>query len=137
MKIYRFIVATTFLCIGACSTPDTQPQKPVSEVVQPSAEVTKPVAEVTQQVADETEPDVSATAGGDGLEVVAVPEVPKVVHNSPPPELKCRREKELGSRRVKRICQTVSEAEQSQAEAEDTLKRFQHMKDIQNPGIDL
>ena len=137
MKIHRFIVATAFICIGACSTPGPQPQKPVAEVVQPAAEVTQPVAEVTQPVADVTQADVSASAGEDGLEVVAVPEVPKVVNNAPPPEMKCRREKELGSRRIKRICQTVSEAEQSQAEAEDTLKRFQHMKDIQNPGIDL
>ena len=132
MIIHRFIVATAFLCIGACSTPGLQPQKPVAEVVKPAAEVTQPVAEVTQPAVSE-----DSTAGEDGLEVVAVPEVPKVVHNAPPPEMKCRREKELGSRRIKRICQTVAEAEQSQAEAEDTLKRFQHMKDIQTPGLDL
>lgn len=77
--------------------------------------------------------------------------VPGVVSSSPiysvgadeiqlqaqPPEVKCRREQELGSRRIKRVCQTVAEAERSQAEAEDALKRLQHMKDIQTPELDL
>ena len=137
MIIHRFIVASAILCIGACSTPGPQPQKPMPEVVEPVAEAAKPAAEVSKPIAEVTQADVSAPAGEEGLEVVAVPEVPKVVHNAPPPEVKCRQEKELGSRRIKRVCQTVTEAEQSQAEAEDALKRFQHMKDIQNPGIDL
>ncbi len=132
MTIHRFIVSAAFFCIAACSTSGPPVSEPVAAVVEPAAEVTKPVAEVTQPAVSE-----NSTAGEEGLEVVAVPEVPKVVHNAPPPEVKCRQEKELGSRRIKRVCQTVTEAEQSQAEAEDALKRFQHMKDIQNPGLDL
>jgi hypothetical protein len=132
MTIHRFTVAAAFFCIAACSTSSPPVPEPVATVVKPATEVTKPMAEVTQPAVSE-----DSTAGEKGLEVVAVPEVPKVVHNAPPPEMKCRREKELGSRRIKRVCQTVTEAEQSQAEAEDALKRFQHMKDIQNPGIDL
>ena len=130
--IYRFIVSVALFCIAACSTSNPPAPEPVAAVVEPATEVTKPVAEVTQPAVSE-----DSTAGEEGLEVVAVPEVPKVVHNAPPPEVKCRQEKELGSRRIKRVCQTVTEAEQSQAEAEDALKRFQHMKDIQNPGLDL
>ena len=139
MTIHRSIVSAAFFCIAACSTSGPPASEPVAAVVEPAAEVTKPVAEVTKPVAEVSQPAVSedSTAGEDGLEVVAVPEVPKVVHNAPPPEVKCRQEKELGSRRIKRVCQTVTEAEQSQAEAEDALKRFQHMKDIQNPGLDL
>ena len=132
MTIHRTTVAAAFFCIAACSTSGPPASEPVAAVVEAATEVTKPVAEVTQPAMSE-----NSTAGEEGLEVVAVPEVPKVVHNAPPPEVKCRQEKELGSRRIKRICQTVTEAEQSQAEAEDALKRFQHMKDIQNPGIDL
>ena len=132
MTIHRSYVAAAFFCIAACTTSSPPAPEPVATVVKPATEVTKPVAKVTQPAASE-----DSTAGKEGLEVVAVPEVPKVVHNAPPPEMKCRREKELGSRRIKRICQTVAEAEQSEAEAEETLKRFQHMKDIQNPGIDL
>ena len=132
MTIHRFIVSAAFFCIAACSTSGPPASEPVAAVVEPAAEVTKPVAEVTQPAVSE-----NSTAGEEGLEVVAVPEVPKVVHNAPPPEVKCRQEKELGSRRIKRVCQTVTEAEQSQAEAEDALKRFQHMKDIQTPGLDL
>ena len=132
MTIHRFTVSAALFCIAACSTSGPPASEPVAAVVEPAAEVTKPVAEVTQPAVSE-----DSTAGEEGLEVVAVPEVPKVVHNAPPPEVKCRQEKELGSRRIKRVCQTVAEAEQSQAEAEDALKRFQHMKDIQNPGLDL
>ncbi len=132
MTIHRFIVSAAFFCIAACSTSGPPASEPVAAVVEPATEVTKPVAEVTQPAVSE-----DSTAGEEGLEVVAVPEVPKVMHNAPPPEVKCRREKELGSRRIKRVCQTVAEAEQSQEEAEDALKRFQHMKDIQNPGLDL
>ena len=132
MTIHRFTVAAAFFCIAACSTSGPPASEPVAAVVEPATEVTKPVAEVTQPAVSE-----NSTTGEEGLEVVAVPEVPKVVHNAPPPEVKCRQEKELGSRRIKRVCQTVTEAEQSQAEAEDALKRFQHMKDIQTPGLDL
>jgi membrane-bound lytic murein transglycosylase B len=132
MTIHRTTVSAAFFCIAACSTASPPASEPVAAVVEPATEVTKPVAEVTQPAVSE-----DSTAGEEGLEVVAVPEVPKVVHNAPPPEVKCRQEKELGSRRIKRVCQTVTEAEQSQAEAEDALKRFQHMKDIQNPGLDL
>ena len=132
MTIHRFTVAAAFFCIAACSTSSPPAPEPVATVVKPATEVTKPLAEVTQPAVNE-----KSTAGEEGLEVVAVPEVPKMVHNAPPPEVKCRRVKELGSRRIKRVCQTVAEAEQSQDEAEDTLKRLQHMKDIQNPGIDL
>ncbi len=132
MTIHRTTVSAAFFCIAACSTSGPPASEPVAAVVEPAAEVTKPVAEVTQPAVSE-----DSTAGEESLEVVAVPEVPKVVHNAPPPEVKCRQEKELGSRRIKRVCQTVTEAEQSQAEAEDALKRFQHMKDIQNPGLDL
>ncbi len=132
MTIHRFTVVAAFFCIAACSTSSPPAPEPVATAVKPVAEVTKRVAEATQPVVSE-----DSTAGEEGLEVVEVPEVPKVVHNAPPPEMKCRREKELGSRRIKRVCQTVAEAEQSQAEAEDTLKRFQHMKDIQTPGLDL
>jgi hypothetical protein len=132
MTFHRFTVAAAFFCIAACSTASPPAPEPVATVVKPTAEVTKPVAEATHPAVSE-----QSTASGEQLEVVAVPEVPKVVHNAPPPEVKCRREKELGSRRIKRVCQTVAEAEQSQDEAEDALKRFQHMKDIQNPGIDL
>ncbi len=132
MTIHRFTVSAAFFCIAACSAASPPAPEPVATVVKPATEVTKPVAEVTQPAVSE-----DSIAGEEGLEVVAVPEVPKVVHNAPPPEVKCRQEKELGSRRIKRVCQTVTEAEQSQAEAEDALKRFQHMKDIQNPGIDL
>jgi hypothetical protein len=132
MTIHRFTLAAAFFCIAACSTSSPPAPEPVATVVKPATEVTKPLAEVTQPAASE-----DSTAGVEGLEVVAVPEVPKVVHNAPPPEVKCRREKELGSRRIKRVCQTVAEAELSQDEAEDALKRLQHMKDIQTPGIDL
>ncbi len=132
MAIHRLTVSAAFFCIAACSTSSPPAPEPVAAVVDPVAEVPKPVAEVTQPAVSK-----DSTAGEEGLEVVAVPEVPKVVHNAPPPEVKCRQDKELGSRRIKRVCQTVTEAEQSQAEAEDALKRFQHMKDIQNPGIDL
>ncbi len=132
MAIHRLTVSAAFFCIAACSTSSPPAPEPVAAVVEPAAEVTKPVPEVTQPAASE-----DPTAREEGLEVVAVPEVPKVVHNSPPPEMKCRREKELGSRRIKRVCQTVAEAELSQDEAEDALKRLQHMKDIQTPGLDL
>ncbi len=132
MTIHRFTVSAAFFCIAACSTSSPPAPEPAATVVKPATEVAKPVAEVTQPAVSK-----NSTASEEGLEVVAVPEVPKVVHNAPPPEMKCRREKELGSRRIKRVCQTVTEAEQSQAEAEDALKRFQHMKDIQTPGLDL
>ena len=135
--IHRFVVAIAILCVGACSTAGPQQQKPVAEVVKPVVQAAKPVAEASKPLAEVTQADVSAPAGKEGLEVVAVPEIPKVVNNAPPPEVKCRREKELGSRRVKRVCQTVAEAELSEAEAEETLKRLQHMKDIQTPGLDL
>lgn len=130
--IYRFIVSVALFYIAACSTSNPPAPEPVVAVIKPVSEVPKPVAEVTQPAVSK-----DSIAGEEGLEVVAVPEVPKVVHNAPPPEVKCRQEKELGSRRIKRVCQTVAEAEQSQAEAEDALKRFQHMKDIQNLGLDL
>jgi len=132
MTIHRFTVATAFFCVAACSASGPPAPEPVAAVVKPAAEVTKPVVEATQPAVSKT-----PTASEEQLEVVAVPEVPKVVRNAPPPEVKCRRVKELGSRRIKRVCQTAAEAEQSQDEAEDTLKRLQHMKDIQNPGIDL
>ena len=132
MTIHRFTVAAAFFCIAACATASPPAPEPVATAVKPVAEVTMPEAEATQPAVSEKSPE-----SGEQLEVVAVPEVPKVVHNAPPPEVKCHREKELGSRRIKRVCQTVAEAEQSQEEAEDTLKRLQHMKDIQNPGIDL
>ena len=132
MTIHQTTVSAAFFCIAACATSSPPAPEPVATVVKPATEVTKPVAEVTQPAASE-----DSTAGGEGLEVVAVPEVPKVVHNAPPPEMKCRREKELGSRRIKRVCQTVAEAELSQDEAEDALKRLQRMKDIQTPGLDL
>ena len=109
MTIRRFTVFAAFFCIAACSTSSPPAPEPVAAAVKPVAEVTKPVAEVTPPAVSE-----KSTAGEAQLEVVAVPEVPKVVHNAPPPEMKCRRVKELGSRRIKRVCQTVAEAEQSQ-----------------------
>jgi len=119
--IRRFIVASAILGIAACAASTPPAPEPVAQAAKPA----EPVA------------SSSSTSSGDQLEVVAVPEVPLAGHRSPPPEVTCRREQEIGSRRVKKICRTKSEMDQTQDAAEETLKRLQHMKDVQNPGVDL
>lgn len=79
----------------------------------------------------------NSTVAEDEFEVVEVPVVPQWANTSPPPEVTCHSETEIGSRRVKRICRTQSESDQVQDAAEDTLERLRQMKDVQNPGVDL
>jgi hypothetical protein len=119
--IQRYILAAAFFCIAACAT--SSPQAPEPRV--DTAKTAEPVASSSSTVAE------------DQFEVVAVPEVPQWANTTPPPEVTCRRETEIGSRRVKRICRTQSESDQVKDAAEDTLERLRHMKDVQNPGVDL
>ena len=114
--IRRFILAAAILGIAACAA--STPPAPVAQTAKPAMPA-EPVA------------SSSSTSSGDQLEVVAVPEVPLAGHSSPPPEVTCYREQELGSRRIKRICRTQAEMDLEQDEAKQTLDELQRIRDVQ------
>jgi hypothetical protein len=117
---------STIICVAACATPSPEPSNP-------RADAGKPVA--TSEPIDESTSEPTVAEGP--LEVVDVPEIPVAAQFTREPEMICRREQESGSRRVKRICRTRAETDQEQSMAEDALERLRHMKDVQNPGVDL
>ena len=112
----RYAIAAAFLGIAACAT--LKPEAPKS-----AANAGGPVAGNIQIVTEEQ------------LDVVDVPEVPISANMPPPAKETCRRESEIGSRRMKRICRTQSEANQTQTEAKDTLDELQRIQDLQNIPI--
>ena len=116
--IRRFILAAAILGIAACAASTPPAPEPVAQTAKP-AEPAGPVA------------SSSSTSSGDQLEVVAVPEVPLAGHTSPPPEVTCYREQELGSRRIKRICRTQAEMDLEQDEAKQTLDELRRIRDLQ------
>ena len=116
--IRRFILAAAILGIAACAASTPPAPEPVAQTAMPAMPA-EPVA------------SSSSTSSGDQLEVVAVPEVPLAGHRSPPPEVTCRREQEIGSRRVKKICRTQSEMDLEQNEAKQSLDELQRIRDVQ------
>lgn len=111
----RFVVAATFLGIGACAT--SAPEPPV-----PDAGV------------ETTVTSTNATAAAGEFEAVEVPEVPKMASNPAEAripdqtEVVCRNEKRTGSHRLTRVCRRRSVIENTEAAAQKT---FKEMLDIQ------
>ena len=112
----RYVITVAFLGIAACATSSP-------EALAPGANGRNPVASSSPTTAEEQ------------LEVVKVPEVPASANIPEPPKEICRRESEIGSRRMKRVCRTPSEVNQAQSEAEDTLDDLQRMQEIQDIPI--
>ena len=109
--IQRYVLVAIAVFISACATSGTEAREPVAVVENPE---TSSDAAVEEQ-----------------LEVAEVPQV-RVTPNMPPPAREhCRRETEVGSRRVKRVCRTQAEMDQEQEEAKQTLDELQRMRDIQ------
>ncbi|MEN8132765.1 MAG: hypothetical protein ABFS45_21805 [Pseudomonadota bacterium] len=113
----RFVVAAAFFGIAACATSSPEAPEPVANAGNP----------VTNS---------NPTAAEEQFEVVEVPEVPIAANMPAPVKVTCRRETEIGSRRVKRICRTRSEIDQTEAAAQDTLNDLQKMQDLQRTQID-
>ena len=116
--MYQPLIVTVLL-IGSvgcsASTPHTQgPLKDSSERVISNA----PLAETDQ------------------IEVADIPKVPVSTNVPRTAAATCRKETELGSRRIKRRCRTRSQIEQSQAGAESALEELQRMEDLNRTGID-
>ena len=108
--IRRYVLVVTVVFISACATSGPQATEAVADVGSPVTS-SNPAAE--QQ-----------------LEVAEVPEV-AVSANIPAPAREfCRRETEIGSRRVKRVCRTQAEMDLAQEEAKQTLDELQRMRDV-------
>lgn len=113
----RYIIAAALLGIAACAT--SGPEAP-----EPDANAGNPVT------------NSASTAAEEPLEVVEVPQVPLSANIPAPAKVSCRRETEIGSRRVKRVCRTRSEIDKAQAAAEDALDDMQKMQDLQTYPIE-
>lgn len=124
--IQRLIILSTIICVAACATPGPEPSEPRADPGQPVS-ASQPI----------DEPAIEPTVAEGPLEVVDVPEIPVAAQTTREPEMTCRREQEIGSRRVKRICRTREESDQQQDTAEDALERLRHMNDVLHPGVDL
>ncbi len=107
----RYVVAATFLGIGACAT--SGPESPV-----PGAKVDTSV--ITS----------NPTAAEGEIEVVDVPDVPKTANisgqaNIPDPnEIVCRREKKTGSHRVTRVCRKRAQIEARRVADQEAVRKM-------------
>jgi hypothetical protein len=125
-RIQRLIIFLMTICVAAYATPSPEPSNS-------RADAGKPVS--TSKPIDKS---ISKRTVAEGpLEVVDVPEIPVAAQTTRELEMSCRREQEIGSRRVKRICRTRAENNQEHSTAEDALERLRHMNDVLHPGVDL
>ncbi len=113
----RYVVAAAFFGIAACAT--SSPEAP-----EPGASAGNPVTNSNSTAVEET------------LDIVEVPEVPISANIPAPAKVTCRRETEIGSRRVKRICRTRSEIDKTQAAAQDTLNDLHKTLDLQRIQVE-
>ncbi len=105
----RFVMAATFLGIAACATPGPESAEPVAN------------AEISA-----TNDASPATTGG--VEVVDIPEVPKVTDIPVRDEVVCSMEKRTGTNRAKRVCRSRSSINRTAIDAKeafDDLRRSQ------------
>jgi len=94
----QYVVAAIFLGIAACATSVPESPTPVASA---GNEATPPVGEV---------------------EIVAVPEVPKVADVPVRDEVICRMEKRTGTNRATRVCRTRSGNKKSAREGKETFE---------------
>ncbi len=102
----RYLMAATFLSIGACVT--SGPELPA-----PAAN------------AESSMTNSNSTAAADELKVAEVPEVPSLA-NIPirQPDRICRKERRTGSFFLKRVCRTPREIEEARQTGQGMLKEL-------------